>query len=78
MLVCMPDSDGDEEAEEGFVTLTSLLNSVPHVPHNFQPYVPSDPTNATALILCSSGTTGLPKGVELTHSNVLLGFLNPL
>lgn len=28
--------------------------------------------DTVALILCSSGTTGLPKGVELTHENVLV------
>lgn len=26
-----------------------------------------------AFILCSSGTTGLPKGVQLTHKNVMVG-----
>lgn len=28
-------------------------------------------TEQVAFILCSSGTTGLPKGVELTYNNVL-------
>ena len=34
--------------------------------------------NDTALQLYSSGTTGLPKGVELTHENLVAGILGPL
>lgn len=39
------------------------------------PFVPStvaDKTNAVSLILCSSGTTGLPKGVQLSQSNMIV------
>jgi len=30
-----------------------------------------DTNNQVALILCSSGTTGLPKGVEITQANMI-------
>lgn len=33
---------------------------------------PIDMQNNVALVLCSSGTTGLPKGVELTQKNILV------
>lgn len=38
-------------------------------PENFKP-VTDDPDKLTAFILCSSGTTGLPKGVMISHKNV--------
>ncbi|XP_058058848.1 uncharacterized protein LOC131209735 [Anopheles bellator] len=50
---------------EKFVTQTSPLN-----PHTF-PIYPTNVDEHVALILCSSGTTGLPKGVQLTQRNVM-------
>lgn len=38
---------------------------------NFQ-CKPIDIKNNVALVMCSSGTTGLPKGVELTQYNILI------
>lgn len=35
------------------------------------PCVAIDPHEDVVVILCSSGTTGLPKGVQLTHFNVI-------
>lgn len=47
----------------------------PHVRDRVEDFVcqPQDKLNNVSLILCSSGTTGLPKGVQLTQINVTLG-----
>lgn len=39
---------------------------------SFDTFVPdsSNPEESVALILCSSGTTGMPKGVMTTHYNI--------
>jgi len=49
---------------EGERTYDSLLNSDPFVDENIK-------RNDTAAIIYTSGTTGAPKGVILTHGNIL-------
>lgn len=39
--------------------------------NNYRPQPVESPDTQLALIMPSSGTTGLPKGVGLTHTNIL-------
>ncbi|CAG9839882.1 unnamed protein product [Diabrotica balteata] len=69
--------DSDEEIE-GTETMKSfikrLLKGKLVSPQKFIPF-DGDPKENVAFVLCSSGTTGLPKGVMLTHFNVVTRLL---
>ncbi len=53
---------------EGATPILDLLAGGRHAP---DPDPPLDPATAVALLPYSSGTTGLPKGVGLTHANLV-------
>ncbi len=40
---------------------------------DFQPYAVADPENTLAVLQYTGGTTGVPKGAELTHGNLTCG-----
>jgi acyl-CoA synthetase (AMP-forming)/AMP-acid ligase II len=61
---------GEGEVGLGMTSITPLASGL-HPP----PGLAADPAEDTALILHSSGTTGLPKGVMLTHYNLMASLL---
>lgn len=66
--------DGEESEEENVITIVQFQEKFQsNFIKNEDFFV--TPVNVkfhTAAILCSSGTTGLPKGVELTHHNLIV------
>ncbi len=69
-LIAAPDvRDRVEEAAR--LAGIDALYPLSDLPRGEAPPIPSVTPDATALILYSSGTTGLPKGVELTHRNLI-------
>lgn len=66
-----------QERIEGAETLDDfILRSLSCYPCLYQfELAEIDPENQVAFIMCSSGTTGLPKGVMQTHSNFLVHYM---
>lgn len=64
--------DVRNETDNRIVELNDFTNPKHLHNVNFEPKAVNILTT-TCLIMCSSGTTGLPKGVQLSQSNVILG-----
>ena len=66
---------GDKAEEAARLAGVPALHALAELPIGDVPPMPSSRPDDTALILYSSGTTGLPKGVELTQRNLIASLL---
>nr|XP_031826356.1 4-coumarate--CoA ligase 1-like [Nomia melanderi]XP_031826358.1 4-coumarate--CoA ligase 1-like [Nomia melanderi]XP_031826359.1 4-coumarate--CoA ligase 1-like [Nomia melanderi] len=67
----------DEAINKDIPTLKQLLEKYDGLidPYSFVPTPNTDNSKKMAVIICSSGTTGFPKGVTLSHRNLII-FMN--
>lgn len=64
----------DKPLDGNIITLDKVLEKYQSItdPYTFSPVQIDNNRKRMAAILCSSGTTGFPKGVKLSHRNLLL------
>lgn len=72
--IILTDAQGKTKGlPEGSKSLEQVLSSIPELPATAQwpcELSPEQVKSRTALIAYSSGTSGMPKGIELTHRNI--------
>lgn len=69
--------DGPSRESEGITRMKHFTNPKTLQQVYFEPY-PVDKLTSICLILCSSGTTGLPKGVQLSQANMIVAIRHAL
>lgn len=64
----------DKPLDRNIITLDEVLEKYQSItdPYTFSPVQIDNNRKRMAAVLCSSGTTGFPKGVSLSHRNLLL------
>ncbi|KOX70247.1 Luciferin 4-monooxygenase, partial [Melipona quadrifasciata] len=64
----------DKSLDENIITLNEIVEKYKNImdPNTFLPTQIDDNSKRMAVIFCSSGTTGFPKGVMLSHKNLLV------